>query len=153
MFCFYAQVSLISLLPILTTNVSAVRTLRVLRPLRTLSLLPGMRDLINTMLNALPMLGNVILLSMFLFVVFGILGVQLFKGALRNRCHYVDWDAEEGARAPLLLPEFADVTCTNYTSSYHGESRRSRGKGGFELDSGPCLPLWSQAWGVDAFAS
>ena len=58
-------------------NVSAVRSLRVLRPLRTLSLLPAMRHLINTMLAALPMLGNVILLSMFLFVVFGILGVQV----------------------------------------------------------------------------
>jgi hypothetical protein len=59
------------------TNVSAVRSLRVLRPLRTLSLLPAMKHLINTMLAALPMLGNVMLLSMFLFVVFGILGVQV----------------------------------------------------------------------------
>ena len=58
-------------------NVSAVRSLRVLRPLRTLSLLPAMRHLINTMLSALPMLGNVMLLSIFLFVVFGILGVQV----------------------------------------------------------------------------
>ena len=32
------------------------------------------------------MLGNVLLLCFFVFFIFGIVGVQLWKGLLRNRC-------------------------------------------------------------------
>eukprot|EP00899_Mesostigma_viride_P006366 jgi/Mesvir1/15730/Mv03304-RA.1 len=78
--------SILGLLPSLNGNVSSVRTVRVLRPLRTITLLPGMRVLVGTILRSLPMLGNVILLCVFLFLVFGILGVQLFAGSLDKRC-------------------------------------------------------------------
>ena len=72
------------------SGVSSIRTIRVLRPLRTITALPGMRILVGTMIKSLPMMANVLLLSVFLFVVFGILGVQLFKGVLRNRCFALD---------------------------------------------------------------
>lgn len=68
------------------SSVSSIRTIRVLRPLRTISALPGMRILVGTIIRSLPMMANVLLLSAFLFIVFGISGVQLFKGILRNRC-------------------------------------------------------------------
>ncbi len=68
------------------SSVSSIRTVRVLRPLRTISALPGMRILVGTIIRSLPMMGNVLLLSAFLFIVFGISGIQLFKGILRNRC-------------------------------------------------------------------
>ena len=45
-----------------------------------------MRILVGTIIRSLPMMGNVLLLSAFLFIVFGISGIQLFKGILRNRC-------------------------------------------------------------------
>ena len=38
------------------------------------------------LLDTLPMLGNVLLLCFFVFFIFGIVGVQLWKGLLRNRC-------------------------------------------------------------------
>ena len=69
------------------SSVSSIRTIRVLRPLRTISALPGMRILVGTIIRSLPMMGNVLLLSAFLFIVFGISGVQLFKGILSNRCY------------------------------------------------------------------
>ena len=79
-------VSLVSLVPGVGSNASALRVVRVLRPLRTVSVLPGMRTIIGTVIRAIPMIGNVILLCVFFFVVFGILGLQLFKGAFRNKC-------------------------------------------------------------------
>jgi len=38
------------------------------------------------LLDTLPMLGNVLLLCFFVFFIFGIIGVQLWAGLLRNRC-------------------------------------------------------------------
>ena len=50
-----------------------------------------MRILVNLLLDTLPMLGNVLLLCFVLFSIFGIVGVQLWKGVLRNRC-YLDFN-------------------------------------------------------------
>ncbi|XP_046276507.1 voltage-dependent T-type calcium channel subunit alpha-1G isoform X6 [Marmota monax] len=65
---------------------SAVRTVRVLRPLRAINRVPSMRILVTLLLDTLPMLGNVLLLCFFVFFIFGIVGVQLWAGLLRNRC-------------------------------------------------------------------
>jgi hypothetical protein len=39
------------------------------------------------LLDTLPMLGNVLLLCFFVFFIFGIIGVQLWSGLLRQRCY------------------------------------------------------------------
>ncbi|XP_066560959.1 voltage-dependent T-type calcium channel subunit alpha-1G isoform X3 [Amia ocellicauda] len=67
---------------------SAVRTVRVLRPLRAINRVPSMRILVTLLLDTLPMLGNVLLLCFFVFFIFGIVGVQLWAGLLRNRCFW-----------------------------------------------------------------
>ncbi|XP_067914016.1 voltage-dependent T-type calcium channel subunit alpha-1G isoform X6 [Heterodontus francisci] len=67
-------------------SLSAVRTVRVLRPLRAINRVPSMRILVTLLLDTLPMLGNVLLLCFFVFFIFGIVGVQLWAGLLRNRC-------------------------------------------------------------------
>jgi len=46
----------------------------------------GMRILVTLLLDTLPMLGNVLMLCFFVFFIFGIIGVQLWSGLLRNRC-------------------------------------------------------------------
>uniref|UniRef100_A0A3Q1FE85 Voltage-dependent T-type calcium channel subunit alpha n=1 Tax=Acanthochromis polyacanthus TaxID=80966 RepID=A0A3Q1FE85_9TELE len=71
-------------------SLSAVRTVRVLRPLRAINRVPSMRILVNLLLDTLPMLGNVLLLCFFVFFIFGIVGVQLWSGLLRNRCFVED---------------------------------------------------------------
>ncbi|XP_016313568.1 voltage-dependent T-type calcium channel subunit alpha-1I-like, partial [Sinocyclocheilus anshuiensis] len=68
-------------------NLTAIRTVRVLRPLKAINRVPSMRILVNLLLDTLPMLGNVLLLCFFVFFVFGIIGVQLWAGLLRNRCY------------------------------------------------------------------
>ncbi|XP_062866886.1 voltage-dependent T-type calcium channel subunit alpha-1H [Trichomycterus rosablanca] len=72
-------------------NLSAIRTVRVLRPLRAINRVPSMRILVTLLLDTLPMLGNVLLLCFFVFFIFGIVGVQLWAGLLRNRC-FLDTD-------------------------------------------------------------
>ncbi|XP_043089771.1 voltage-dependent T-type calcium channel subunit alpha-1H isoform X2 [Puntigrus tetrazona] len=71
-------------------SLSAIRTVRVLRPLRAINRVPSMRILVTLLLDTLPMLGNVLLLCFFVFFIFGIVGVQLWAGLLRNRCFIPD---------------------------------------------------------------
>jgi hypothetical protein len=44
------------------------------------------RILVTILIDTLPMLGNVMLLGILIFTVFGIIAVQLWAGLLRNRC-------------------------------------------------------------------
>lgn len=69
------------------SNVSALRSIRALRPLRSIKRLPGVKALVDTMVAAAPGLANVGVLCAFLFLIFGVLGMQLFKGAFRFHCH------------------------------------------------------------------
>ena len=47
-----------------------------------------MRILVMLLLDTLPMLGNVLLLCGFVFFIFGIIGVLLWAGMLRQRCFF-----------------------------------------------------------------
>ena len=67
-------------------NISALRAVRVLRPLRTLSRIKSMRIMVGSLMLALPQLGNVAILLLFVFLLWGILAVQLFPGNLHGRC-------------------------------------------------------------------
>ena len=45
---------------------------------------PGMRVLIGTMIRSVPMIANVMLLTVFFFIIFGIFGLLVFMGALKT---------------------------------------------------------------------
>jgi hypothetical protein len=51
-----------------------LRVFRALRPLRSLSVSPGMRKLVNTVLLSVPKLGSVAGMALFVLLIFGILG-------------------------------------------------------------------------------
>ncbi|XP_006890168.1 PREDICTED: voltage-dependent T-type calcium channel subunit alpha-1I [Elephantulus edwardii] len=91
-------------------NLSAIRTVRVLRPLKAINRVPSMRILVNLLLDTLPMLGNVLLLCFFVFFIFGIIGVQLWAGLLRNRCFLGENVTIQGdvALPPYYQPEEDD---------------------------------------------
>jgi len=65
---------------------NALRLFKALRPLRSLQRIRGMRVLVNCILAAIPQLCTVVVFLMFVLSVFGIIGVQLFKGSLRHQC-------------------------------------------------------------------
>ncbi|CAM4831211.1 unnamed protein product [Rotaria magnacalcarata] len=85
--CFIVVSGLLeSVIPGDNLSLSSIRTIRVLRPLRAINRVPSMRILVMLLLDTFPMLGNVLLLCCFVFFIFGIVGVQLWKGLLRHRC-------------------------------------------------------------------
>ena len=52
----------------------ALRTMRVLRPLRVISRVPELKVVVNALFRSLPGLGNVLLVSLLFWLIFGILG-------------------------------------------------------------------------------
>uniref|UniRef100_A0A8C4JKA8 Calcium voltage-gated channel subunit alpha1 I n=1 Tax=Dromaius novaehollandiae TaxID=8790 RepID=A0A8C4JKA8_DRONO len=87
-------------------NLSAIRTVRVLRPLKAINRVPSMRILVNLLLDTLPMLGNVLLLCFFVFFIFGIIGVQLWAGLLRNRCCLQSVFTDHISLGDIVLPPY-----------------------------------------------
>lgn len=65
---------------------SAIRVFRVLRPLRSISALPGLQHLVVSLLRSVPQLLSVVVLLQFIFIVFGIFGIQIFAGKQHSRC-------------------------------------------------------------------
>lgn len=66
-------------------NISGLRTFRLFRPLRSLSTLPNIRILIGTLLASVSQLGGVLSLALFFFLIFAILGVNLYAGLTHFR--------------------------------------------------------------------
>lgn len=62
-----------------------LRMLRVLRPLRMISRNPGLRIAIQSLINAAPDIGNVLIVSMLFVLLFAILAMNFFKGKY-SRC-------------------------------------------------------------------
>ncbi|PIK39622.1 putative voltage-dependent T-type calcium channel subunit alpha-1H isoform X5 [Apostichopus japonicus] len=56
------------------------RLLRTLRPLRVISRAPGLKLVVQTLLSSLRPIGNIVIICCTFFIIFGILGIQLFKG-------------------------------------------------------------------------
>ena len=111
-------------------NLTGVRVVRLLRPLRTLHSIHGLRDLVNGLLKSIPPLLNVLLLFVFCFVLFGIVGIQLFAGNLRQQCYEVDPNTSDWFLSEEESGEWCSLTpgigreCTGNTtcmplSNYH----------------------------------
>ncbi|CAJ1087617.1 sodium channel%2C voltage-gated, type I like, alpha b isoform X3 [Xyrichtys novacula] len=62
------------------TAIKSLRTLRALRPLRALSRFEGMRVVVNALLGAIPSIINVLLVCLIFWLIFSIMGVNLFAG-------------------------------------------------------------------------
>ena len=101
------------------SNLTGFRTMRALKPLKTINGVPGMRMLVSTLLDSIPLLIDVLVLLLWLFCVFGILGIQQFLGRLNSRCFEVAPRSEVGAwrrangfvgRAGRFLQECAALT-------------------------------------------
>ncbi|XP_029292902.1 voltage-dependent T-type calcium channel subunit alpha-1H [Cottoperca gobio] len=122
-------------------SLSAIRTVRVLRPLRAINRVPSMRILVTLLLDTLPMLGNVLLLCFFVFFIFGIVGVQLWAGLLRNRCFLGEdirtmynlsmspyYMSEEGEDSPFICSaprENGMLRCHSLPNQTEGEAECS----------------------------
>ena len=82
-------------------NVSGMRTLRALKPLRTISVFPGMRVQVATILDSMPFIGSAMVLLGWLYVVYGVVGVYLYAGKLTSRCYAPESDVAIAEEANL----------------------------------------------------
>ncbi|TGZ73626.1 hypothetical protein CRM22_001369 [Opisthorchis felineus] len=60
--------------------VKILRVLRVLRPLRAINRAKGLKHVVQCMIIAIKSIGNIVLVTFLLEFMFGVIGVQLFKG-------------------------------------------------------------------------
>ncbi|EPY90075.1 hypothetical protein CB1_000054034 [Camelus ferus] len=72
------EIEMNAALPINPTIIRIMRVLRIARVLKLLKMATGMRALLDTVVQALPQVGNLGLLFMLLFFIYAALGVELF---------------------------------------------------------------------------
>ncbi|XP_075386549.1 sodium channel protein type 9 subunit alpha isoform X3 [Tenrec ecaudatus] len=80
--------------------IKSLRTLRALRPLRALSRFEGMRVVVNALIGAIPSIMNVLLVCLIFWLIFSIMGVNLFAGKF-----YECINTTDGSRFPISKVE------------------------------------------------
>ncbi|XP_070433323.1 sodium channel protein type 10 subunit alpha isoform X1 [Equus przewalskii] len=97
-------------------SIKALRTLRALRPLRALSRFEGMRVVVDALLGAIPSIMNVLLVCLIFWLIFSIMGVNLFAGKFK-KC--INTTNEEFSLVPLsIVNNKSDCERQNYTGNF-----------------------------------
>jgi hypothetical protein len=76
------------------SNMQGLKTFRLFRPLKSLTTMPSMRLLIRTLFDSVTSLGSVMALALFFFMIFAILGVSIWDGAIYYRCYTTEWPVD-----------------------------------------------------------
>jgi hypothetical protein len=87
-------------------NISYLRTARALRPLRSLRFFGGIKKIMGSLYEAIPMIVNVTALILFFFVGFSAIGLSLYHGATTRSC----LDANTTLSILNELPETINMT-------------------------------------------
>ncbi|XP_055537083.1 sodium channel protein para isoform X43 [Wyeomyia smithii] len=87
-----------------------MRTLRALRPLRAMSRMQGMRVVVNALVQAIPSIFNVLLVCLIFWLIFAIMGVQLFAGK-----YYKCVDTNKTTLSHEIIPDKPACIAENYT--------------------------------------
>jgi len=64
--------------------VKVVRLLRVFRPLRMISRDPGMKIVVESLVNSVPGIINLMVITLLIMLLFAILGTTFYKGLFRH---------------------------------------------------------------------
>ncbi|KAK3102999.1 hypothetical protein FSP39_015655 [Pinctada imbricata] len=94
-------------------DVKALRAFRVLRPLRLVSRAPSLQVVLNAILRAMVPLLHIGLLVIFVIIIYAIIGLELFSGAMHETCFYIS--TGEMVEDPSPCGE-RGYTCENGTS-------------------------------------
>ncbi|XP_068916807.1 sodium channel protein para-like isoform X8 [Tenebrio molitor] len=87
-----------------------MRTLRALRPLRAMSRMQGMRVVVNALVQAIPSIFNVLLVCLIFWLIFAIMGVQLFAGK-----YFKCVDGNKTTLNYEIIPDYNACKAENYT--------------------------------------
>uniref|UniRef100_A0A3Q3G5W6 Sodium channel protein n=1 Tax=Kryptolebias marmoratus TaxID=37003 RepID=A0A3Q3G5W6_KRYMA len=97
-------------------NLSALRTFRVLRAFKAISVIPGLKTIVAALFQSVKKLANVMILTVFCLSVFALVGLQLFMGALKNKCIRIPDKVEKASGVNLSLDN-------NVTLAYKEDKR------------------------------
>uniref|UniRef100_A0A673TQM7 Sodium channel protein n=1 Tax=Suricata suricatta TaxID=37032 RepID=A0A673TQM7_SURSU len=67
-------------------SLSSLRTFRVFRALKAISVVSGLKVIVGALLRSVKKLVDVMILTLFCLSIFALVGQQLFKGSLNQRC-------------------------------------------------------------------
>ncbi|XP_073999766.1 sodium channel protein 60E-like isoform X2 [Rhodnius prolixus] len=107
-------------------NLAGLRTFRVLRALKTVSIMPGLKTIINALLHSFKQLAEVMTLTIFCLMVFALFALQVYMGELRNKCvptppqelsHRMWWIWITNESAWLVDDENNPLICGNVTGA------------------------------------
>lgn len=95
--------------------VKILRLLRVLRPLRVISRNKGLKIGIQALFMAIPSIFNVIIVGLLFFLIFGIIGVNYFKGQFFSCQFSTSQDYANNIMTDEIVTKF---DCLNYGASW-----------------------------------
>ena len=102
-------VSLLSLIVPGGGNIEFIKIMRTLRPLRFINKSEGMKVVVQALIRSITPLLNVLLISLLVWLIFGIMGVQIFSGKF-YRCSLKEYGDMEDSLGIRLRTD-----CLNYT--------------------------------------
>ncbi|XP_070490836.1 sodium channel protein 60E-like isoform X2 [Chironomus tepperi] len=111
-------------------NLAGLRTFRVLRALKTVSIMPGLKTIINALLHSFKQLAEVMTLTIFCLMVFALFALQVYMGELRNKCvlnhpswwtnvTYEDWYEWISNSSNWVYRDDMPMLCGNLTGAQH----------------------------------
>lgn len=88
-------------------NLAGLRTFRVLRALKTVSIMPGLKTIINALLHSFKQLAEVMTLTIFCLMVFALFALQVSHCAAATACEQRSFvRGKEAREKPLSLRLF-----------------------------------------------
>ncbi|XP_043685465.1 sodium channel protein 60E isoform X4 [Vespula pensylvanica] len=109
-------------------NLAGLRTFRVLRAFKTVSIMPGLKTIINALLHSFKQLAEVMTLTIFCLMVFALFALQVYMGELRNKCvkhqepntTQIDWIEWTWNSSNWAFNEYEEpIICGNVTGARH----------------------------------
>ncbi|XP_050685852.1 voltage-dependent calcium channel type A subunit alpha-1-like isoform X27 [Eriocheir sinensis] len=125
-----------------TVDLRMLRSFRVLRPLKLVSRLPSLQVVLKSIIKAMAPLLQIGLLVLFAIVIFAIIGLEFYSGALHKTCYSLadlDQIVTEGEMA---------------TPCYTSDNKSEAPSGAYVCDAeiSTCLELWvGPNYGITSF--
>jgi hypothetical protein len=94
-----------------------LRTFRALRPLRMINRAPGLKCVVDAIFKCIPAFINIGLVTFLVYLVFAIMGVQLWAGKF--------WSCNEDFGADYYLDYLKDENGTQYDKGYGGSNKEA----------------------------
>jgi len=85
-----------------------LRVLRVLRPLRAINRAPGLKQVVQCMIVSVKSIGNIMAVTVLLIFMFGVIGVQLFKGKF-FMCTDLSMNTMESCQGEFIMYADGDI--------------------------------------------